>query len=180
MSTSKWTFKLWFVWQDAQHEQWLQQQARAGWHLQALYGLGLWHRFQQGAPAEMVYRWDVPPQKDNGSYVQLFRDAGWEKVAEVTGWCCWRKPAVAGQGLEIFTDPAAKRQMYGRVALPMALVLLFQLVLWSNAGFWRALAGHDPDVGTPLRVMLALSVLATLGCGYALLRMLWRMRQLKG
>jgi hypothetical protein len=180
MSTSKWKFKLWFAWQDADHEQWLQQQARAGWHVQQIALLGLLHRFQQGAPADMVYRWDVPPQEDNGAYQQLFRDAGWERVADVTGWCCWRKPAVPGQAVEIFTDPASKRQMYWKVALPIALLVAFQIVVWSNSDFWQALAGHDPEVGSAMRALLGLGVLATLGSAYALLRMLLRIRQLKG
>ena len=124
-------FKWWWTWQDGMHEQWLQQQARAGLHLRSSDPLGVFMTFERGEPAEMAYRWDYPGLKDR-QYAQLFADAGWEQAAEVAGWCCWRKPVLNGKAPEIFTDNASKVLKYQRslgLLLACSLPLLMMAVL---------------------------------------------------
>lgn len=122
-------FKLWFVWQDEEHQQWLQQMAAQGLHFRGTNVLCL-HTFERGAPADVVYRWDVRYLPLKRDYRQLFEDAGWELVTSTVGWRCWRKSRKHGAGTEIFTtgnDHAAK---YLRV------IRLLGLVVAAEAAFY--------------------------------------------
>lgn len=122
-------FKWWWTWQDGMHEQWLQAQARQGLHLRSTDPLGLLMTFERGEPAEMAYRWDYHAIKADPAYTQLFVNGGWERVVDVAGWCCWRKPVMNGKTPEIFTDAASKVRKYRRnlatvmvCGLPLILV----------------------------------------------------------
>jgi len=45
------------------------------------------YAFIRGEPQEMVYRLDfLNDSKNRKSYLQLFQDAGWEHVGELSGW----------------------------------------------------------------------------------------------
>lgn len=122
-------FKLWFVWQDEEHQQWLQDMAAQGLHLRATNPFCV-HTFERGAPADMAYRWDVRYLGPGEEYKQLFRDAGWELVTSTLGWQCWRKPRAAGASTEIFTQRADNAAKYLRV------IRLFALILAAEAAFY--------------------------------------------
>jgi hypothetical protein len=127
-------FKLWFVWQDEEHQQWLQEMAAQGLHLRSTNAFCL-HTFERGAPADVVYRWDVRYLGPNAEYAQLFRDAGWELVTSTVGWHCWRKARAAGASTEIFTQRADNAAKYLRVIRLLALVvsaeaLAYWLIHW--------------------------------------------------
>lgn len=123
-------FKWWWAWQDGMHEQWLQAQARQGMHLRSTDPLGLLMTFERGEPAEMAYRWDYCALKTDLAYTQLFVDAGWERVVDVAGWRCWRKPVINGKTPEIFTDAGSKVRKYRR---NLTAVLLSSLPLFLLA-----------------------------------------------
>ncbi|NYE62662.1 hypothetical protein FHW58_003881 [Duganella sp. 1224] len=131
-------FKLWFVWQDEEHQQWLQQMAAQGLHLRGTNTCCI-HTFERGEPADMVYRWDVRYLGPSQEYKQLFRDAGWELVTSTVGWHCWRKPRAAGANTEIFTQRADNAAKYLRVIRLLALVvsaeaLAYWLIRWLAPG----------------------------------------------
>jgi hypothetical protein len=170
-------YKLWFVWQDEEHQQWLERMAREGLHLRATNAIGM-HTFVRGAPADMVYRWDV--QKGTPHYLQLFRDAGWEHVASTMGWHCWRKARQAGATPEIFTDTAGKLARNGRILLPLGLALIAQVpMIVSHRNYLAALAGQDAAFqGTGLAA-LWLGAAAALLCLYGCIKLGLRMAALK-
>ncbi|MEB0030698.1 DUF2812 domain-containing protein [Undibacterium sp. RTI2.1] len=126
------------AWQDNQCEQWLQEMARQGLHLKSVNIFCL-YTFIQSKPAEVSYCLDfVPHLRRDPAYFDLFRDAGWEHVIEITGWHYWRTPIVAGRVPKIFTDIESKIKKYKRILLilvlgPSPLILLFirSLVLHS-------------------------------------------------
>lgn len=179
MSASVTVFKWFFVWQAAEHGAWLQQQAAQGLQLRSVNALGI-HRFERGAAADMVYRWDIPPGPDLAAYRQLYRDAGWEQVAVVAGWCLWRKAARPGQVVEIYTDQASLRRMYQRQALPLAVVLLSSVpAFWANRSFWRALNGDDGAVGVRMQAMLGLGTVVYALCALGLLLICTKIWQIK-
>jgi len=105
----------WFWgWQDDKEEAWLQEMARQGLHLKSP-GLGS-YTFTQGEPREMVYRLDfLNDAKNRASYLQLFQDADWEHVGELSGWHYWRKARSGTENDEIFTDADSKIQKYRRL-----------------------------------------------------------------
>jgi hypothetical protein len=125
-------FKWFWAWQDEQEEAWLTRMGEQGWHLHKLQGPGL-YTFAAGKPRKDAYRLDfITNRKDYSSYLQLFKDAGWEHLGEMSGWQYFRHPA-DGQDLpEIYTDPASKAIKYRRlmiflvVFLPILNILLLQ------------------------------------------------------
>lgn len=164
-------FKWWWVWQDGMHERWLQEQARQGLHLHASDPLGIRMTFERGAPADMAYRWDFPGVKADPVYTQLFVDGGWERVVDVGGWRCWRKPVVDGKIPEIFTDVPSKVRKYQR-SLVLLLVggLPFFLVVVASASRHVLLA--EPRVSVVTGAGLLMLV-------YAIGKLVQRMRQLR-
>ena len=164
-------FKWWWVWQDGMHERWLQEQARQGLHLHASDSLGIRMTFERGAPADMAYRWDFPGVKADPVYTQLFVDGGWERVVDVGGWRCWRKPVVDGKIPEIFTDVPSKVRKYQR-SLVLLLVggLPFFLVVLAPASRHVLLA--EPRVSVVTGAGLLMLV-------YAIGKLVQRMRQLR-
>jgi hypothetical protein len=61
---------------------------------------------------------------DKEDYLQLFRDAGWENVAETSGWHYFRQKAQPGEELEIYTDAESKISKYQRLLLFLAILTL--------------------------------------------------------
>ncbi|MGK5023245.1 DUF2812 domain-containing protein [Janthinobacterium sp. RB2R34] len=139
-------FKWWWAWQDGMHERWLQTQARQGLHLRSTDPLGVLMTFERGEPAEVAYRWDYLAFNTDPAYTQLFVDAGWERVVDVAGWCCWRKPVINGKTPEIFTDTASKVRKYRRNLMIAVLSGLPLLVVAAMPPARQALLA-EPRVG---------------------------------
>ena len=119
-------------WDDEAEQVWLQQMAAQGLHLAGPGQLG-WYTFRRGAPASMAYRIDFLPSKcSRADYRQLLTDAGWELAGMAGGRHYWRKPVLAGQEPEIYTDPASLSQKYRRylqVLVASMLPLTMMLVM---------------------------------------------------
>ncbi|WP_332860337.1 DUF2812 domain-containing protein [Janthinobacterium svalbardensis] len=164
-------FKWWWVWQDGMHERWLQEQARQGLHLHASDPLGIRMTFERGAPADMAYRWDFPGVKADPVYTQLFIDGGWERVVDVAGWRCWRKPVVDGKIPEIFTDVPSKVRKYQR-NLVFLLVCGLPLLMVVVAPASRHALLAEPRVATVAGASLLM-------LAYAVGKLVQRVRQLR-
>lgn len=131
-------YKLFLAWQDEKEEAWLESMSRQGWHLRGV-GLPFVYTFEKGAPLPYTYRLDfmTADKKSLPDYLQLFQDAGWEYLGELSSWRYWRKLAEAGETPEIFSDTDSKVKKYQRLLFWMAF-LLFLLVflgfqLFTNA-----------------------------------------------
>jgi len=143
-------WKWWWAWQDREHEQWLAAQSCQGLHLRRVGALGLLHYFEEGAPADNIYRWDFKLSGGKADYRQLFLDAGWELVGDVGGsWLCWRKQAGTGQPQEIFTDRASLIAKYRKLFLTMVVPGLAVVpIILLDQGLWRdMLAGSIASAG---------------------------------
>lgn len=177
MKDDVWKCKLWWAWQDREHEEWLSAQSRRGLHLRSVSMLGLLHRFDVGAPGEISYRWDFQSNGGKRDYRQLFNDAGWQLVGDIPGgWLCWSKPAPAGQAAEIFTDSASLRSKYRGLltALCVTTLPLLPLIL-VNRGLWSDLfAGGRPAIAAAGIIAMGLGCFA-IG-SYGSLR-IWRRMQ---
>ena len=166
-------YKFFFTWEDDREEQWLQQMARQGLHLVHANMLGF-YRFRQGNPAEVSYRLDYV-QKVDGSYRQLFEDAGWEHVISMSGWHYWRKQATAAPAAEIFTDAASKAAKYRRI-LGFALMCCIPLfVSLCNPRTYEIIAREQPSGAVFGAILASTAALA----GYAVVRLLLRIRRLE-
>jgi hypothetical protein len=125
----------WFwPWQDDAEEAWLRKMSQQGWRLvkAGLFGI---YTFQADQPADYVYRLDyqTPAKKEAPDYLQLFQDAGWEHVTQLSNWHYFRKLHLQGEEPQIFTDVESKIAKYQRLlealALPAAMLILFMNLL---------------------------------------------------
>jgi len=124
----------WFLpWQDEKEEAWLAEMSETGWHLKSVQ-LPCVYTFKQGEPRRDVYRLDYMLMKKDqlDEYLQIFQDAGWEYVGEMSNWRYWRKPAVGNENPEIFTDNESKIKKYQRLLGIMAFFLVFLVFLGTN------------------------------------------------
>ena len=124
----------WFwAWQDEKEEAWLAEMARQGLHLNTVPFPGS-YQFKSGEPADYVYRLDYQSlkTKDKESYLQLFKDAGWEQVGEMGGWMYFRYEAAKGAAPEIYSDRESKIGKYQRVLSYLAIFLPLMVVMMPN------------------------------------------------
>jgi hypothetical protein len=128
-------FKCFWAWQDEQEEAWLSQMAAEGFHLDKPV-FPCVYRFKVGESAQIVYRLDYPilKNKDRQSYLQLFEDAGWEHVGDMTGWVYFRKQVMQDEQIEIYSDVDSKIQKYQRLATYLAILLPIFVILAPNPG----------------------------------------------
>ena len=114
----------WFwAWDDEKEEAYLRELALDGWHFKSVTIPG-YYTFESGEPRNDFYRLDILSNyKDKENYLQLFEDAGWSHIGEYGSWQYFRKTAVEGETLEIFTDNESKQKKYGRILLYLIIFL---------------------------------------------------------
>lgn len=160
--------KIKLFWDDADHEieRWLEQMARAGLHLKRVSCLRTVFVFERGEPAEVVYRIDFRLTRTDAHYLQLFEDAGWQRVDEALGWQFWRAPAGTARTAEIFTDAQSMGRKYKYLIALFVAPLVLQLP-WTVKKFMG---------GKPVSIALLVSVhvLAV----YCVARLVKRLRSL--
>ncbi len=160
-----WKFRWFWAWQDEREEAWLGSMSREGWHLSEFGFPGVYY-FRKGEPKNFVYRLDFQTSrmKDREAYLQLFRDAGWEHLGNMSAWEYFRKEARPGEEPEIFTDPESKIQKYQRVLRFLVIFFPILFILFSTS--WRHLAERGP-MGTVFLCItmsiLLLYIVGTLG-----------------
>jgi hypothetical protein len=163
-------FKIWYVWQDEEHQQWLQEMAAQGLHLRST-NVCCVHTFERGAPADVAYRWDVRYFGPKAEYKQLFQDAGWELVTSTVGWHCWRKARTAGASTEIFTQRADNAAKYLRV------IRLFALVVAAEAlAYWLIPARQEYAEGLAWGMFVGTAVVGLI----SLAKLSKRMKDVQG
>jgi hypothetical protein len=164
-------FKWFWAWQDEAEEEWLREMSKNGWHL-ARIGFPTVYTFEAGEPRDFVYRLDYRSyyKMDKGDYLQLFSDAGWEKVEEMAGWQYFRQTARAGDDLEIYTDSDSKIGKYQRLLVFLAILMLPLFLGLINLS-------RAPYTWVPvIQMMNALLFILYI---YAMIRLLLRIRELK-
>jgi hypothetical protein len=130
--------------------------------------------FTAGEPRQDTYRLDfIVDRKDYQSYLQLFRDAGWEHLGELGGWQYFRTQKQGNQVPEIYTDNASKAQKYFRL-LAFLLIFLPIFVIMVN----RPTFGEDffSEFLAALKFFLSLFLIFY---AYAIMRISMRIIQLK-
>ena len=116
-------FKWFWAWDDEKEEIWLREMSKQGWHLSTFGPFG-YYKFDQGFAKDYVYRLDyIRDRKDYANYLQLFNDAGWSHLGEMAGWQYFRKEAVEGDDLEIYSDNESKAQKYQRILTLLVIIL---------------------------------------------------------
>ncbi|WP_342119637.1 DUF2812 domain-containing protein [Pseudoduganella sp. OTU4001] len=127
----KLVWKIRWFWDDADHviERWLEQMAREGLHLKSIHALRTIFIFERGEPAEVNYRIDFRLTRADAHYLQLFEDAGWQRVDDFLGWFVWRAPVGSVRSPEIFTDIESMGRRYKQLIWLFVVPLVLQLPL---------------------------------------------------
>ena len=148
MNTTTLTKTKWFwPWQDEKEEAWLGEMSQHGHHLKAVRPPCV-YTFERGEPVDYTYRLDymLADKKKLPEYLQIFQDAGWEYIGELSNWRYWRKRTAPGESAEIFTDRESKIKKYERLLGIMSLFLIILCFLgqnflrdrpWAYAERWR-------------------------------------------
>ena len=129
----------WFwPWQDEKEEAWLGEMSQKGWHLQSV-SLPCIYTFGSGEARNYTYRLDYVSdfETKKTEYLQIFRDAGWDYLGEMSNWRYWRKLPKPGETAEIFTDTESKLRKYKRLLGYMVFFLC--LMVYLGTLVWRGL-----------------------------------------
>ena len=131
-----------------------------GWKLKEVsYSILLFavkYTFEKCQPEQVSYQLDFYPMEksERSSYLQLFKDCGWEHITDFNSFSYFRKAhseIESNAEFEIYNDAAGKLAMVNRILrlrlVPVLLLLaihipfLFKLLNRSNAyGLWSLLA----------------------------------------
>ena len=130
------------------------------------------YTFEKCQPEQVAYQLDLYPMKksERGSYLQLFKDCGWEHITDFNGFSYFRKlhsGIESDAEFEIYNDAAGKLAVVNRILrlrlVPVLLLLaihipfLLKLLNRSNAyGLWSFLAvGLDVFLSLILLLIVA-------------------------
>ena len=164
-------FKWFWAWQDEQEESWLAEMAAQGLHLEHISFPGR-YQFQKGDPANYVYRLDYQSlkKKDRESYLQLFADAGWEHVGDMTSWVYFRRKVQNGDTPDIYSDAESKMRKYYRVMFYLVILLPILIIFGTRTTDLPGLFGD---------ILEGFYALMILFYAYAMVQLMRRMSQLK-
>lgn len=99
------------------------------------------YTFEQCQPKQVSYQLDFYPMKksERASYLQLFKDCGWEHITDFNGFSYFRKlhsGIESDAEFEIYNDAAGKLAMVKRILtrrmLPILLLFLALLSVFSK------------------------------------------------
>ena len=116
-----------------------------GWKLRKVsYSILLFavkYTFEKCQPEQVTYQLDFYPMKksERASYLQLFKDCGWEHITDFNGFSYFRKlhsGIESDAEFEIYNDAAGKLAMVKRILtrrmLPILLLFLALLPVFSK------------------------------------------------
>lgn len=116
-----------------------------GWKLRKVsYSILLFavkYTFEKGHPEQVSYQLDFYPMKksERASYLQLFKDCGWEHITDFNGFSYFRKlhsGIESDAEFEIYNDAAGKLAMVKRILtrrmFPILLLFLALLPVFSK------------------------------------------------
>ena len=99
------------------------------------------YTFEKCQPEQVSYQLDFYPMKksDRASYLQLFKDCGWEHITDFNGFSYFRKlhPGIESEAeFEIYNDASGKLAMVKRILtrrmFPILLLFLALLPVFSK------------------------------------------------
>ncbi|KXT88345.1 hypothetical protein SORDD16_00138 [Streptococcus oralis] len=100
------------------------------------------YTFEKCQPEQVSYQLDFYPMKksERASYLQLFKDCGWEHITDFNSFSYFRKPysqIESGTEFEIYNDATGKLAMVKRILtrrmLPILLLFLALLPVFSKS-----------------------------------------------
>lgn len=154
-------------------EQWLRAQHKSGWKLVKTV-LPCFYIFERCTPEDVVYRLDYRNCTENGDYLQIFRDYGWEYFNRCMGWLYFRKPVAEAdteQDSEIFSDDVSRLDMLSHVVNTRMLPLIIVFLCCLLPNFLRSSDEPTSSVFIAFGVLMLLYLYLFAHCGLKLRRL---------
>ena len=108
----------WFSITEYEKEaEYLRRRHKEGWKFKNVTYPGI-YIFEKCEPQDVIYQLDYNPDgiKNQGEYVQMFEDCGWEYLKEFAGYTYFRKPAEKMEKEEnIFCDDQSRLDLLNRL-----------------------------------------------------------------
>ncbi len=157
-----------------EEEIWLREQHRNGLRLVNTI-IPCFYFFEKCTPEDVVYRLDYKNNMQNGDYMQMAQDFGWEYFHSCMGWLYFRKPVSemgSGREEEIFSDGASKVEMIRHIVRTRMLPILIVFLCCVLPNAWHFLEGNpmfsgkfEFVLGMFYYVMLVLYLYLIIRCG---------------
>ena len=147
-----------------QEAAWLSFMHREGWKFISTDSLH--YQFEKTEKEDWCYQMDyLESGVADESYLQMYRDYGWEYVSQCDHWCYFRKRRIEGEeaNTTLFGDRETKLELCKRVVhgqfLRMLPFLLLMPCVINLLRFANPLEDFGPVFGTILSVICMLSLL---------------------
>jgi hypothetical protein len=127
--------KLFFLWQDAKEEAWLNQQSRQGFNLTAVK-FPFTYFFSEGSGEEFIYHLNAPIETAAGcdSFLESFRSSGWEQIAKKNGWHYFQLRRSEKSTPEIEWGNEIKAAKFQKYMMALVGLLPFLLIIFPAIG----------------------------------------------
>ena len=121
----------------------------------------------------MVYRLDYfgAENGDKETYIQMFRDYGWEYLFDRFGWSYFRKEVKEGEDVEIFSDNQSRLNLVEKVIKTRMLPILIMFLCCMVPQVPNVLFRFELGLKIFWFVLFGLYMYLVIHCGLGLLRM---------
>ena len=161
-----------------EEEEYLHQRHLEGWKF-VNYTPPVFYTFEACEPEDVVYQLDFNPDrhKDKNSYLQIFKDCGWEYLGDRMDFSYFRKTAKNMEKREeIFSDNDSKLDMLRRVIYVRLLPLLAVFFLCFLSQLPQIFFSSPPAFVYAVFVLYCLLFLL---CGWIVLKICYKYHVLK-
>lgn len=153
---------------------WLSKQHKNGWKLKKIT-FPFFYTLEECTPEEIIYQLDYKNEEVNDSYLQIYKDYGWEYCESILGWNYFRKSAKEIENdteKEIFSDRESKVQMIENILKTrmLPLLIIFFLVIIPNLRMSTKTGLGEVIFGIYVFLFI-LYMYIFIHCGFKLMRM---------
>lgn len=126
-------YRLFFVWQHEEEEQWLNEMSAQGYQLVKVGFCS--YLFEQGSPNEYIYRLELldqlPSHPDSLAYLHFLEETGIEHIGSMLRWVYYRKKADQG-AFDLYSDIDSKIRHFNRMRGMLLLVSIVNVPLFIS------------------------------------------------
>lgn len=172
------TVKFFWLPDYEQEEEYLSNMHKNGWKLKNI--IMRVYTFEKCEPENVTYRLDfsTAKKKDLRSYINMYKDYGWEYVQEMNDYSYFRKNSdgLSDDDLEIFSDNESQLEMIRQIIktklLPLVAIFICTIIQIAVRIFDREFNGRS-------LFLLVLWIIMFLTYSHALIRCYWGFKRLK-
>lgn len=128
MKSKKWIFTSWTVLSIERYEQFLENQAALGWHIQKSKWSFLFSQFIKTDISSTRYCIDYQP-KVTIDYQSILTDDGWILVSDSSGWYLWKKD-YTDQRPSLYTDRQSLIDRNQKLLMYHGLIFITQIPIF--------------------------------------------------